>query len=159
MYLLGASMIYTSGMFLFVGMVHHRIGSLEFNPVRGLAKHAPALYVLGMFLLMAMIGLPGLSGFPGEFLVLLGAYKISPWLTFFGFLSVIAAAAYALTAFQKVFQETPQAQAVPDLSGREWVFAGVIVAVMMVMGVYPKLFTQMLEPLGKAIAALFGGGA
>lgn len=159
LYLLGASMIYTAGMFLFVGMVYRRIGSLEFSPVRGLAKHAPALYVLGMFLLMAMIGLPGLSGFPGEFLALLGAYKISPWLTFFGFLSVIAAAAYALTAFQKVFQETPQAQSVSDLDSREWTFAGVVVVVMLLMGLYPKLFTQLLEPVGKAIAALFGGGA
>jgi NADH-quinone oxidoreductase subunit M len=159
LYLLGASMVYTAGMFLFVGMVYKRTGSLEILPVRGLAKHAPALYVLGMFLLMAMIGLPGLSGFPGEFLALLGAYKASPWLTFFAFLSVIAAAAYALTAFQKVFQETPQIQAVPDLNSREWAFASVMVLVMVVMGLYPKLFTLHLQPIGKAITLLFGGGA
>jgi NADH-quinone oxidoreductase subunit M len=159
LYLLGASMIYTAGMFLFVGLVYKRTGSLEINPVRGLAKHAPALYVLGMFLLMAMVGLPGLSGFPGELMALLGAYKISPWITFFAFLSVIAVAAYALTAFQKVFQETPQLQVVPDMDRREWTFASVIVLAIVVMGLYPKLFTLRLEPIGKAIAALFGGGA
>lgn len=159
LFLLGASMIYTGAMFLFVGRVYLRTGSLEFTPVRGLAKHTPALYVLGMFLLMATIGLPGLSGFPGEFLALLGAYQTSPWLTFVAFLSVIAAAAFALTAYQKVFQETPQSQAVPDMNPREWVFAGVTVGVLVVMGMYPKLFTLYLEPLGKALASLLGGGA
>ncbi|GIW24324.1 NuoM family protein [Meiothermus sp.] len=159
LYLLGASMIYGSAMFLFVGLIYKRTGSLDIQPVRGLAKHTPALYVLGMFLLMAMIGLPGLSGFPGELMALLGAYKVSPWLTFVAFLAVIAAAAYALTAFQKLFQETPQAQAVPDMDGREWGFAAVTVAVLLLMGLYPKLFTVYLEPLGKAIAALFGGAS
>lgn len=152
-------MIYTGAMFLFVGLVYKRTGSLEFTPVRGLAKHAPALYVLGMFLLFAMIGLPGLSGFPGEFLALLGAYKVSPWLTFMAFLSVIAAAAYALTAYQKVFQEVPQTQTVPDLNSREWIFASVTIVTVLLMGLYPKLFTVYLEPLGKALAALFGGSA
>jgi NADH-quinone oxidoreductase subunit M len=167
LYLLGASMIYGSAMFLFVGLVYKRTGSLELMPVRGLARHTPALYVLGMFLLMAMIGLPGLSGFPGELMVLLGAYQVSPWLTFVTFVSVVAAAAYALTAFQKLFQEAPprpasdaaQASAVPDLNWREWGFATLTVGVLLLMGLYPKLFTVYLEPLGRAIAALFGGGA
>jgi NADH-quinone oxidoreductase subunit M len=152
-------MVYGSAMFLFVGLVYKRTGSLEVLPVRGLAKHTPALYVLGMFLLMAMIGLPGLSGFPGELMVLLGAYQVSPWLTFLAFLAVIAAAAYALTAYQKLFQETPQAQAVPDMDTREWGFAVVAVGVLLLMGLYPKLFTVYLEPLGKAFAALFGGAS
>lgn len=159
LFLLGASMVYSSATFLFVGIVYKRIGSLGFTPVRGLAKHTPALYVLGMFLLMATIGLPGLSGFPGEFLALLGAYQASPWLTFIAFLSVIAAAAFALTAYQKVFQEVPQSQPVPDLSFREWGFASVTLAVLLIMGLYPKLFTVYLEPLGKTIASLLGGGA
>ncbi len=159
LYLLGASMIYGSAMFLFVGLVYKRTGSLEVAPVRGLAKHTPALYVLGMFILMAMIGLPGLSGFPGELMALLGAYQVSPWLTFVAFLAVIAAAAYALTAFQKLFQENAQAQAVPDMDPREWGFAAVTVGALLLMGFYPKLFTVYLEPLGKAIAALFGGAS
>lgn len=159
LYLLGASMVYTGALFLFVGIVYKRIGTLEFEPIRGLAKHAPALYAVGMFLVMAMIGLPGLSGFPGEFLVLLGAYKISPWLTFLAFLAVIGAAAYALTAFQKVFQEIPQINPVADLDSREWVFAAVSVGVLLIMGLYPKLFTASLEPLGKALAAIFGGAS
>jgi NADH-quinone oxidoreductase subunit M len=108
---------------------------------------------------MAMIGLPGLSGFPGELMVLLGAYQVSPWLTFVAFLSVIAAAAYALTAFQKLFQETAQTQAVPDMDAREWGFAVVAVGVILLMGLYPRLFTVHLEPLGRAIASLFGGGS
>lgn len=159
LYLLGASMVYGGAMFLFVGLIYKRTGSLEFTPIRGLAKHAPQLYVLGMFLVMAMIGLPGLSGFPGELMALLGAYKASPWATFVAFTAVIAGAAYALTAFQKVFQENPQPQSVPDLDRREWTFGAVTVAVLLLMGLYPKLFTDHLEPLGRAIAALFGGAS
>lgn len=167
LYLLGASMIYGSALFLFVGLVYKRTGSLEVQPVQGLARQTPALYVLGMFLLMAIIGLPGLSGFPGELMVLLGAYQVSPWLTFVTFLSVIAAAAYALTALQKLFQDTPlrqapetgQARVVTDLDLREWGFAVLTVGVLLLMGLYPKLFTVYLEPLGRAIEALFGGGA
>ncbi|MCS7057575.1 MAG: NADH-quinone oxidoreductase subunit M [Meiothermus sp.] len=159
LYLLGASMVYSSAMFLFVGRVYARTGSLETRPVRGLARYAPGLYVLGMFLLMAMIGLPGLSGFPGELMVLLGAYRVAPWLTFLAFLSVIAAAAYALTAFQRLFQEAPQAQAVSDMDAREWAFAGVTVGVLLLMGLYPRLFTAYLEPLGRALGALFGGAS
>lgn len=158
LFLLGASFVYTGGMFLFTGLLYERTGTLEIGPVRGLAKSAPALAALGMILVMSMIGLPGLAGFPGEFMALLGAYKASPWLTFVAFLSVIAAAAYALTAYQKVFHESEN-RAVPDMTLQEWSFAVVIVAAMALLGLYPKLFTQLLQPLAKAFAALFGGAA
>jgi NADH-quinone oxidoreductase subunit M len=106
-----------------------------------------------------MIGLPGLSGFPGEFSALLGAYKASPWLTFFAFISVIGAAAYALTAFQKVFHQEAQVQPVPDLSPKEWVFSVASVLVIVLMGMYPKLFLQYLTEFGKAVAAIVGGAS
>jgi NADH-quinone oxidoreductase subunit M len=158
LFLLAASMVYTGGLFLVVGRIAERTETLEIGPVRGIAKSAPALSVLTMFLVMAMIGLPGLSGFPGEFMALLGAWKISPWLTFLAFSAVIAAAAYALSAYQALFQEAPN-RAVGDLTPREWAFAVVIVAGVVLMGVYPKMFTELIHPLSEGLAKLLGGGA
>ncbi|MCL4454707.1 MAG: NADH-quinone oxidoreductase subunit M [Deinococcus sp.] len=158
LFLLAASMVYTSGLFLFAGMVGERTGGLELNRVGGLAKSAPALSVLGLFLVMAMVGLPGLSGFPGEFLALLGAYKASPWLTLLGFSAVIAAAAYALTAYQSVFHQH-ETRAARDLEAREQVFAASMVASMLLLGLYPRLFTELLEPAAKQLVLLLGGGS
>lgn len=157
LFLLGASMIYTGGLFLFAGMMEQRLGTLELGSGRGLARSAPGLAALGLILVMAMVGLPGLSGFPGEFMVLLGAYKTQPWLTLLGFLAVIGAAAYALTAYQKVFHEE-EAQPVADLAPREWGFAVVLVLSIVVLGLYPKLFTQLLQPLARLFDTLLGGG-
>ncbi len=105
-----------------------------------------------------MVGLPGLSGFPGELMTLLGAYKASPWLTAIAFLSVIAGAAYALTAFQKVFWEEGQREA-EDLKGAEWPFAALTVAALVLMGVFPGFFIKGLQPLAEAFARILGGGA
>jgi NADH-quinone oxidoreductase subunit M len=159
LFLLGASMVYTGAMFLFVGRVYARTGSLEIGPVRGMAKSTPALAVFGLFLVMAMIGLPGLAGFPGELMALLGAYKASPWLTFVGFTAIIAGAAYALTAYQAVFHEQPNTPGKSDLDSREWVFAALTVGALLLLGLYPKLFTELLEPLGKTIASILGGAS
>jgi len=165
LFLLAASAVYTGAFFLFGGLLFERVLTLELGRYRGLAATAPGLSALGLFLTMAMVGLPGLSGFPGELFALLGAYKASPWMTAFGFLAVIGAAAYALTAFQKVFwEEAPLAQAVGlpkawDLSGREWLFAGVSVLVLLWMGLFPGYFMQGLTPLAEALVKLLGGGA
>lgn len=161
-FLLGASMIYTGGLFLFSGRLAERTGTLEIGGVRGLARSMPALAALGLILTMAMIGLPGLSGFPGEFMSLLGAYQASPWWTFVGFLSVIAAAAYALTAYQKVFQEKtlslPAGLRLLDLSGQEWVFGALLVVAVLLLGLYPKLFTELLDPVARSFVHLIQGG-
>lgn len=157
LFLLGASMIYTGGLFLFAGLMEQRLGSLEIGPSRGLARSAPGMAALGLILVMAMVGLPGLSGFPGEFMVLLGAYQTQPWLTLLGFLAIIGAAAYALTAYQKVFHEE-ETQPVADLAPREWGFAVVLVLSIVVLGLYPKLFTQLLQPLARVFDTLLGGG-
>ncbi len=105
-----------------------------------------------------MVGLPGLSGFPGEFLTLLGAYKASPWLAALAFLSVIASAAYALTAFQKTFWEE-EGRPVEDLKAGEWGFALLVGLALVLMGVFPGYFLQGLRPLAEAFAKILGGGA
>lgn len=160
LFLLAASSVYTGALFLFGGFLFERVQTLELGRYSGLAATAPGLSALGLFLVMAMVGLPGLSGFPGELFALLGAYKASPWLTAFGFLAVIGAAAYALTAFQKAFWAAPsETPASRDLSGSDWLFAGVSVLALLWMGLFPGPFMQGLTPLAEDLVKRLGGGA
>lgn len=160
LFLLAASSVYTGALFLFGGFLFERVQTLELGRYSGLAATAPGLSALGLFLVMAMVGLPGLSGFPGELFALLGAYKASPWLTAFGFLAVIGAAAYALTAFQKAFWAAPsETPASRDLSGSDWLFAGVSVLALLWMGLFPGYFMQGLTPLAEDLVKRLGGGA
>jgi len=156
-FLLAASAVYTGALFLFAGSMHRRFGTLDLRPTSGLAKSAPALAALGLILVLAMVGLPGLSGFPGEFMNLLGAWQASPVWTFVGFLAVIAAAAYALGAYQQIFHNAPDKPA-DDLDAFEWQWGALATLVIVFMGVYPKLFTTALQPAAEALAALIGGG-
>ena len=158
LYLLAASGVYTGGLFLLLGRLYERTHTLEIGRYRGLAQSAPGMAALALFLFLAMVGLPGLSGFPGEFLALLGAYKASPWLAALAFLSVIASAAYALTAFQKTFWEKEN-RSVGDLKGAEWGFAALGVLTLVLMGVFPGFFLRGLKPLAEAFARILGGGA
>jgi NADH-quinone oxidoreductase subunit M len=158
LYLLAASGVYTGGLFLLFGRLYERTHTLEIGRYRGLAQSAPGMAALALFLFLAMVGLPGLSGFPGEFLTLLGAYKASPWLAALAFLSVIASAAYALTAFQKTFWEEEN-RSVEDLKGTEWGFAALSVLTLVLMGVFPGFFLRGLKPLAEAFARILGGGA
>jgi len=158
LYLLAASGVYTGGLFLLAGRLYERLHTLEIGRYRGLSHSAPGLAALALFLFLAMVGLPGLAGFPGELMTLLGAYKASPWLAGFAFLSVIASAAYALTAFQKTFWEEEGRQ-VADLGGEEWPFALLAVLALVLLGVFPGFFLQGLRPLAEAFARILGGGA
>ena len=156
-FLLAASAVYTGSLFLFAGGLHRRFGTLDLKPTSGLAKSAPGLAALGLILVLAMVGLPGLSGFPGEFMNLLGAWQVSPVWTFVGFLAVIAAAAYALGAYQQIFHNAPDKPAA-DMDDTEWQWGVLATLVIVFMGVYPKLFTTALQPAAEALAALIGGG-
>ncbi len=158
LYLLAASGVYTGALFLLAGRLYERVGTLGIGPFRGLAQSAPGMAALALFLFLAMVGLPGLSGFPGELLTLLGAYKASPWLAALAFLSVVASVAYALTAFQKTFwEEGPRP--IEDLRGAEWGFATLAVATLLIMGLFPGLFLKGLKPLAEAFFRTLGGGA
>ncbi len=156
-FLLAASAIYTGSLFLFAGMMYQRYGSTEISVTRGLAKSAPALAAFALIMMLAMIGLPGLSGFPGELMVLLGAYGVSPSLTILAFLAVIAAVSYALNAYQRVFHEQPERPAA-DLGYREWIFAVMATLPLLILGIYPKLFSAVIEPSARLFTHIIGGG-
>lgn len=155
LYLLAFQNVYTGALFLAAGMLQERVGSLN-TRVGGIMIQAPILSGVTMSLWFASIAVPGLAGFVGEFSVLLGAYQVSPWLAFLAGLSTIAAAAYALTAFQHSYWQTRPAGAVrvPDLQQTEWLVLGLPLAVAVVFGVYSTPALNLIQP---AVRTLMGG--
>ena len=155
LYLLAFQGVYTGALFLAAGMLFARVGNLDVRQ-GGVMTGAPALAGLTMSLWFASIAVPGLAGFVGEFSILLGAYQIYPWLALLAGLSTIAAAAYALSAYQHTYwQVRPEgARAMFDLRGSEWLVLGAPLAVAVFFGVYSAPALNLLQP---AVRALGGG--
>lgn len=158
MYLLAFQNFYTGALFLSAGMLQERIGSLD-TKVGGVMTQAGAMGGVTLALWMASIAVPGMAGFIGEFSVLVGAYAVSPWITFFAGLTVIAAAAYALTAFQKTFWEARPIGSVmvEDLKSTEWLILGLPLAVAILFGVYSAPALEMMQPAVKSVLGVLGG--
>ena len=107
-----------------------------------------------MLFTMASVGLPGTSGFVGEFLSLAGIYQVSSWVTLVCTTGIILGAAYMLYLYRRVAfgeQKNADAAAMPDLDLREWLMMAPIAAAVLWMGVYPESF---LRPMRADIAAL-----
>jgi NADH-quinone oxidoreductase subunit M len=146
--------VVSGALFLCVGVVYDRMHTREINAYGGLVERMPRYALVFMIFTMASIGLPGLSGFVGEFLVLLGAYKANTWVAFIAATGVILGAAYMLWLYRKVVfgQMTKESlKSISDMNAREIaVFAPLIVLVFW-MGIYPNTF---LEPLRKPVERL-----
>lgn len=104
MYLLAAQMLSTGGLFLLAGMLYARHQTFDVSAYGGLAKSAPALAAITLFVIFTSVGVPGLANFPGEFLALLGAFDASIALGVIATLSVIAAGAYGVNLYQRIYQ-------------------------------------------------------
>lgn len=158
MYLLAFQNLYTGALFLGVGMLQERVGSLD-TRVGGVMTQAGALGGLTLALWFASIGVPGMAGFIGEFSVLMGAYQVHPWITFVAGLTTIAAAAYALTAFQTTFWQARPLGAVQvkDLRSTEWLVLGLPLAIAIFFGVYSAPALNLIQPAVRATLAALGG--
>ena len=160
-YLLAFQNVYTGALFLAAGMLQERVGSLS-TRVGGVMTGAPILAGVTMSLWFASIAVPGLAGFVGEFSILLGAYQISPWLAFIAGLSTIAAAIYALSAYQTTYWQArpPGAVKLYDLQHTEWLVLGVPLAVCVVFGVWSAPALHLIQPSVNVLKlALTGGGS
>jgi len=159
LFLLAFQNVYTGALFLAAGMLQERVGSLS-TKVGGIMTQAGALSGLTMTLWFASIAVPGLAGFIGEFSILLGAYQVSPWLAFLAGLSTIAAAAYALTAYQTTYWQVRPAGAVlaHDLRDLDWLILGAPVAVAIFFGIYSGPALALVQPVVRAWMNGLGGG-
>ncbi|MSO83380.1 MAG: NADH-quinone oxidoreductase subunit M [Acidobacteria bacterium] len=144
----------TGGLFLLVGMLSDRRHTRLISEFGGLKAVMPRLTAAFMIITLASIGLPGLNGFVGEFLILLGAFRWDPRFVFAAGLGVILSAVYMLWMFQRVFYGpvTHEANAtLPDLQPREWAGVLPLCAAALVMGIFPTLF---LKPMEASVEAL-----
>jgi NADH-quinone oxidoreductase subunit M len=144
----------TGALFLLVGMIYDRRHTKQIADFGGLAKPAPILAGFFLFTAFASIGLPGLNGFVGEFMVLLGSYTTLPVLAVIAAFGVVLAAIYLLWAYERTFTGVPERaenQAMLDLRPREVVILAPLAALMLVIGVYPNLLLDKIQPSTEAV--------
>ncbi len=142
----------TGMLFLCVGMIYDRRHTREISEFGGLARVMPAFTVFFGLAMMASVGLPGLNGFVGEFLTLLGAFKSpflgSPWFAIISATGVIFAAIYLLWMFQRVMfgtNDNPANHNLKDLTKSEWAQLVPIVVFIVWLGVFPNTFLKVSE--------------
>ena len=148
--------VVSAALFLCVGVVYDRIHSREIARYGGLADRMPAYALAFMLFSMASIGLPGTSGFVGEFLVLVGAFKVSFWLALLGSLGMILGAAYTLWLYRRIiFGAITRADLLDilDLSPREIAVFAPLALLTLWMGIYPSSFTGFWDATVNAMVA------
>ncbi len=148
----------SGALFLCVGVIYDRLHTREIDRYGGLSDNMPVYALLFLLFTMASIGLPGTSGFVGEFLSLVGAYEAHSWVAFVATTGVILGAAYMLYLYWRVAYgklDKPDVAAMPDLNKRELAMLGSIAIVVMWMGVYPESFmAPMRNDVGTLLARI-----
>ncbi len=140
--------ISTGALFLLVGMIYDRRHTREIAALKGLQKAAPILAGVFTLVMLSSIGVPGLNGFGGELLILIGSFLTRRWWAVVAAAGVILAALYLLWAYQRVFHGEPDEDnaSVPDLSWREGLVMAPLVGLIVFLGVYPKPVLDRMEP-------------
>ena len=132
--------IVSGALFLCVGVVYDRMHTREISAYGGLVNNMPKYAVAFMVFTMANVGLPGTSGFVGELLTLLGAFRANTWVAFFAASGVILSAAYALWLYRRVIfgpLDKESLKALLDLSGREKAILYPLIVLTVFFGIYP----------------------
>jgi NADH-quinone oxidoreductase subunit M len=144
----------TGALFFLVGVVWERRRTLRFGELGGLQKSMPLLAAIFLAVVMSAVGLPGLNGFVGEFLVLVGTFITHRWWAVIGTTAVISGAIYLLWAYQRVFHGPPATVTLPEdatVSSRDigwWEIGAVapLLAGIVFLGIYPKPFLDRVTP-------------
>lgn len=145
----------TGSLFLLVGMLYERRHTRQISELKGIWNVAPVFTALFLVATLAGIGVPGFSGFIGEFLALLGTFFANrPW-AIAAAVGVIFAAVYMLWAFRRVFTEEPDEanRAFPDVGVREIVVVAPLLLLSLFLGVYPRPVLDRVEPTARVVIA------
>jgi NADH-quinone oxidoreductase subunit M len=141
--------ISTGALFLLIGMIYERRHTRLIDAYGGIARVVPLFSLILMIVALSSIGLPGLNGFVGEFLVLLGSFEAYPWATGIATTGVIFAAAYLLWALQRMIfnpLDKPENEGLTDLTRRELVVLVPLVAGIVWLGLFPGPVLRRMEP-------------
>jgi NADH-quinone oxidoreductase subunit M len=140
--------ISTGALFLLVGMIYERRHTREIAQLTGLQKAAPFFAAVFTLVMLSSIGLPGLNGFVGEFLVLLGTFVTRRWWAVVATAGVILAAIYLLWAYQRVFHGRPEGEnaTFAEMTRRERLVMAPLVVLIVLLGVYPGPVLDRVRP-------------
>ncbi|SEK37043.1 NADH dehydrogenase subunit M [Roseovarius azorensis] len=144
----------SGALFLCVGVIYDRMHTREIDAYGGLVNRMPAYALIFMFFTMANVGLPGTSGFVGEFLTLVGVFQVNTWVAAVATTGVILSAAYALWLYRRVvFGDLikESLKTITDMNKRERAIFAPLVVMTLLLGVYPRLVTDITGPSVEAL--------
>jgi NADH-quinone oxidoreductase subunit M len=144
----------SGALFLVVGVIYDRMHTREIDAYGGLVVRMPVYAMVFMLFTMGNVGLPGTSGFVGEFLTLAGVFQVNTWVAFFAAFGVILSAGYALWLYRRVvFGDLIRGslKTISDMDRREKLLFAPLVAATIALGVYPAL---ILDVIGPSVTAL-----
>lgn len=139
----------SGALFLCVGVVYDRMHTREIAAYGGLVHRMPFYAFFFLFFTMGNVGLPGVSGFVGEFLTMAGAFKVNSWIAFFAAFGVILSAAYALRLFRQVMYgdlTKEPLMTITDVNARELGMLGVLMVLAIYLGIYPYPALEVFSP-------------
>ena len=146
----------SAALFLCVGVVYDRMHTREIAAYGGLVNRMPIFAFTFMVFTMANVGLPGTSGFVGEFLTLIGTFKVNTWVAFVATSGVILSACYALWLYRRVIfgeLEKPNLKSITDMNRREMSYLIPLIVLTILFGVYPK---PILDVMSVSVEKLIG---
>ena len=152
----------TGALFMLIGALYDRRHTRLIADFGGLARTVPVLSGIFLFVALSSLGLPGLNGFVGEFLILLGTFFAHRWWVIPAAFGIVLAAVYLLWAYQRVFHGPvthEENRALPDLNVRELAMLAPILALIVMIGVYPKPFLERIEPSAQRLVDVFNNGS
>ncbi len=138
----------SAAMFLCIGVLYDRVHSREISAYGGVVNTMPKFAFFAVLFAMANSGLPATSGFVGEFMVILGAIKVNFWYAFGAAITLILGAAYTLWMVKRVIFgdiANDHVRNLTDINSREMLFLSLLAAAVMIMGLYPKPFTDVMH--------------
>ncbi|MEO7344522.1 MAG: proton-conducting transporter membrane subunit, partial [Methylotenera sp.] len=136
----------STAMFLCVGVLYERMHSRQIESYGGVANTMPMFAGFAVLFAMANSGLPGTSGFVGEFMVILGAIEVNFWYAFLAATTLIFGAAYTLWMVKRVFYgevANHHVAALKDLNKREFLILAILAILVLALGIYPQPLTDM----------------
>jgi len=139
----------SGAMFLCVGVLYDRVHSRKIADYGGVANTMPAFAAFFVLFAMANAGLPGTSGFVGEFMVIMASFKANFWIAFFAATTLVLGAAYTLWMIKRVVYgevANENVAELKDMNRREWLVLGILAVSVLVVGLWPAPLVEMMDP-------------